>query len=210
MSYISMEELNAIDFQNDSNPFLIPIGVSNRHLHISQADFEAIFGEGKTLTNIKDLSQPGQFACQETVHVVGPKGMIENMRILGPFRKQTQIEVAATDARKLGIQPPLRHSGDLENTPGCVLVGPKGFVILNSGCILAKTHIHMSVEEGEQLGVKDKELVDVYVKSERPLCFMDVMARVNPEYRLDFHIDTDEANAAGVTTGDKVLLVKKK
>lgn len=206
MSNIRIQD---IDFQDSANPFLIPIGVSNRHLHISQQDFEALFGEGATLTNIKDLSQPGQFACQEVVHVVGPKGMIENMRILGPFRSQTQIEVAQTDARKLGIQPPLRHSGDLANTPGCVLVGPKGYVILESGCILAKTHIHMSVEEGARLGIQDKELVDVYVNSERPLCFMDVMARVHPDYRLDFHIDTDEANAAKVTTGDKALLVKK-
>lgn len=209
MSDIFREQISTTDFQDESNPFLIPIGVSNRHLHISEKDFETIFGAGKTLTSMKDLSQPGQFACQETVHVVGPKGMIENMRILGPFRGQTQIEVSQTDARKLGIQPPLRHSGDLAGTPGCVLVGPKGYVVLDSGCILAKTHIHMSLEEGARLGVSDKELVDVYVKSERPLCFIDVMARVHKDYRLDFHIDTDEANAAGVKTGDKVLLIKK-
>ena len=206
MSNIRIQD---IDFQDTKNPFLIPIGVSNRHLHISQQDFEALFGMGATLTNIKDLSQPGQFACQEVVHVVGPKGMIENIRILGPFRGQTQIELAQTDARKLGVKPPLRHSGDLAGTPGCVLVGPKGYVVLDSGCILAKTHIHMNVEEGEALGVKDKELVDVYIKSERPICFMDVMVRVNPYYSLDFHIDTDEANAAGVITGNKALLVKK-
>jgi putative phosphotransacetylase len=124
MANIFGEQINTIDFQDETNPFLIPIGVSNRHLHISEKDFETIFGAGRTLTSIKDLSQPGQFACEETVHVVGPKGMIENMRILGPFRGQTQIEVSQTDARKLGIQPPLRHSGDLAGTPGCVLVGP--------------------------------------------------------------------------------------
>jgi putative phosphotransacetylase len=198
-----------IDFTDKNNINLIPIGVSNRHLHLSQADVEILFGAGYQLTNRKDLSQPGQFACNETVHIVGHKGILQNVRILGPARKQTQVELAQTDAIKLGIKAPLRSSGDLAGSAGCVLVGPAGYVTLCEGVIVAKPHIHLHISDGEALGLKDKEFVDLYFKSDKPGALFGVQVRIHKDFAMDLHLDTDEANALQIKNYDKALLVKR-
>ncbi|GAB6189424.1 phosphate propanoyltransferase [Marinitoga arctica] len=186
----------------------IVVGVSNRHVHLSKEDLEALFGEGYELHPIKDLKQPGQYAADEVVTLVGPKGKIERVRVLGPVRKETQIEISQTDAFKLGVRPPVRDSGDLDGTPGIKIIGPKGEVETNKGLILAKRHIHMLPEDAEKYGVKDKDLVYVAVeKGDRKLIFGDVLIRVSSKYALEFHVDTDEANAALIKTGDEVKIV---
>jgi putative phosphotransacetylase len=188
----------------------IVVGVSNRHVHLSREDVEILFGKDYQLTPIKDLGQPGQFACKETVIIVGPKGAIENVRVLGPERKETQVEISLTDAFKLGIMPPVRDSGDLEGTPGIVIVGPKGSVIKEKGVIVAKRHIHMHTTDAEKFGVKDKDIVKVIVeKGDRRLIFDDVLIRVSEKFALEFHVDTDEANAAMLKTGDVVYIVEE-
>ncbi|MCL1905653.1 MAG: phosphate propanoyltransferase [Clostridiales bacterium] len=197
-----------VDLSDSANPFIVPVGISNRHLHVSQEHLEMLFGKGATLTNIKDLTQPGQYACDECVNVVGPKGMMEKMRILGPVRPQTQVELAQTDARKLGIKAPLTNSGQLAGSPGCVLVGPKGYVVLEEGVIVAKPHIHLHTSDGERLGITDKEMVDIYFKGVKSGAIFNIMARVHPEFALDVHVDTDEANSFQLGNDAKALLVK--
>jgi putative phosphotransacetylase len=188
----------------------IIVGVSNRHVHLSKEDLEVLFGEGYELHPIKDLRQPGQYAAEEVVTLVGPKGKIERVRVLGPVRKETQIEISQTDAFKLGVKAPVRDSGDLDGTPGIKIVGPKGEVETKKGLILAKRHIHMLPEDAEKYGVKDKDLVYVaFEKGDRKLIFGDVLIRVSPKYALEFHVDTDEANAALLKTGDEVKLVEE-
>ncbi|ONN27046.1 phosphate propanoyltransferase [Thermosipho affectus] len=188
----------------------IVAGVSNRHVHLSREDVEVLFGKDYKLTPIKDLGQPGQFACQETVIIVGPKGAIEKVRVLGPERKETQVEISLTDAFKIGVRPPVRDSGDLEGTPGIVIVGPKGSVIKEKGVIIAKRHIHMHTSDAEKYGVKDKDIVKVLVEKEgRRLIFDDVLIRVSEKYALEFHVDTDEANAALLKTGDLVYIIEE-
>ena len=187
----------------------IPVGVSARHVHVSQADLETLFGYGAVLHPKKALSQPGQFACEETVDLKGPRGTIPHVRILGPVRPHTQVEVSQTDALKLGIEAPVRESGDIQNTPGLTLVGPQGSIELKRGVIVAMRHIHMTPSDARALGVEDKEEVTVRtLQGSRSLIFEHVVARVSPSYKLDFHIDTDEANAAGLHTGDEVDLVE--
>ena len=187
----------------------IIVGVSARHLHLSPAHLEILFGAGATLTKYKDLRQPGQYACDEKVTIVGPKGSFENVRVLGPVRKDTQIEISMTDALKLGITPPIRDSGDVVGTPGVELIGPKGSVKLDKGLIIAKRHIHMLPEEAQRYGVKDKDLVAVFCDTKgRKAILMDVLIRVNPTYALEFHVDTDESNAAMLKTGDLVHIVE--
>ncbi|KLO25066.1 MULTISPECIES: phosphate propanoyltransferase [unclassified Marinitoga] len=188
----------------------IIVGVSNRHVHLSKEDLEVLFGEGYELHPIKDLKQPGQYAAEEVVTLVGPKGKIERVRVLGPVRKETQIEISQTDAFKLGVKPPVRDSGDLDGTPGIKIVGPKGEVETKKGLILAKRHIHMLPEDAEKYNVKDKDLVYVAIeKGDRKLIFGDVLIRVSPKYALEFHVDTDEANAALIKTGDEVFIVEE-
>lgn len=175
----------------------LPIALSNKHIHLSQADIDVLFGQGYELTHKKDLSQPGQFACEEMVEVVGPKGSTK-MRVLGPARPESQVEVSLADARGLGIAVPVRQSGDTEGTPGCKLVGPKGEVELTEGVIAAKRHIHFSPEDAEAMGIKDRQIVKVEVETNgRSLIFGDVMCRVKDTYATFMHIDTDESNAAG-------------
>lgn len=180
----------------------IPIEVSAHHVHLSAGDVESLFGEGHTLTPESGLSQPGQFACVEKVNLIGPKGRVERVRVLGPARKQSQIEIAMTEQFKLGIQPPVRESGDLDNTPGITLEGPVGSVALSKGVICAMRHIHMSPDDAADFGLHDKNMVRVRVDGDRELVFGDVLVRVSPDYRLAMHIDTDEANAAGITNGN--------
>ena len=173
----------------------ILVETSARHIHVCEATLKTLFGEGATLTNKKDLSQPGQFACEEKVEVVGPKGSLK-MSILGPTRPVDQIEVSFTDARTLGITPPVRESGDVEGTPGVKLVGPCGEVVIDAGVMVAKRHIHMTPEDAAEIGVSDKEIVKVQLDTARPLIFDDVVVRVSPKFALAMHIDTDECNAA--------------
>ncbi len=178
-----------------------PIEISAHHIHLAQAHVEALYGPGHTLTRQSDLSQPGQFACQEQVTVIGPKGRIERVRVLGPARKATQLEIAMTEQFKLGIHPPVRESGDIQGTPGCILEGPAGRVAIEQGVICALRHIHMTPADALRYGVKDKSTVRVRVPGNRELVFGDVRIRVDPNYRLAMHIDTDEGNAAGLETG---------
>lgn len=174
------------------------IETSARHLHVTQQDLETLFGAGATLTPKKDLSQPGQFACVERVDVVGPKKTIAGVTILGPVRPQTQIEISLTDARTLGVNAPVRESGDVAGSAPCKLVGPCGEVELSEGIIAAKRHIHTTPEDAVKLGVSDKEIVKVKIQtSGRSLIFDDVVVRVSPKFATAMHIDTDESNAAG-------------
>ena len=178
------------------------VETSARHLHLSQKDLDMLFGEGYSLTNKKDLSQPGQFACAERVDVVGPKRTLEGVTVLGPLRKTTQIELSMTDARSIGLDAPVRESGDIEGSAGCKLVGPKGEIELKQGVIVAKRHIHMTPEDATEFGVKDKDVVSVKIDSEgRSLVFGDVVVRVRDKFALAMHIDSDESNAAGVKYG---------
>ncbi len=179
------------------------VETSARHVHVTAEDLEILFGKGATLTNKKDLSQPGQFACEERVNVVGPKGELKNVSILGPVRPATQIEVSATDARALGVTAFIRESGDIAGTAGCKLVGPCGEVELSEGVIVAKRHIHMTPADAEAFQVKDKDIVWVKVATpERSIVFGDVVVRVSPKFALAMHIDTDESNAANAFKND--------
>ncbi|NLJ85590.1 MAG: phosphate propanoyltransferase [Firmicutes bacterium] len=183
----------------------VKVGISNRHLHLSKADLDKLFGTGYQLTNIKDLSQPGQFAADETVTLVGPKGVIQRVRVLGPTRNQTQVEISRTDAFALGVKPPVRDSGDHEGSSGQVtVVGPQGAITLTQGVILAKRHIHMTPSDAQQFGVKDKDIVKIRCGGPRGLIFDQVLVRVHESYTLDCHLDTDEANAAMLSNGDEV------
>lgn len=177
----------------------IMVEVSARHVHVSEADLYTLFGQGATLTNKKDLSQPGQFACVERVDLIGPKGEIKNVSILGPTRKDTQVEISLTDARKLGVSAPIRESGDVAGSGVCKIVGPKGEVELSQGVIAAKRHIHLTPEAAREFGLTDKQVVNVKCDSDgRSLIFGDVVIRVSEKFFPAMHIDTDEANAAGL------------
>lgn len=182
-------------------PPAIPVEISAHHVHLSQADVEALFGPGHQLTPMHELSQPGQYACEEKVHLVGPKGRIANVRVLGPTRKETQVEIAMTEQFKLGVQPPIRQSGDLAGTPGITLEGPYGSTTIERGVICAQRHIHMAPEDAMRFRVRDNYVVRVRVEGERELIFGDVVVRVNPAFRLAMHIDTDEGNAGNLKTG---------
>lgn len=176
------------------------VETSARHIHVSAKDLAILFGEGAELTAKKDLSQPGQFACNERVGVVGPKGELKSVTILGPVRPETQLEISLTDARSIGIAAPVRESGNVAGTPGCTLVGPAGTVEIPYGVIAAKRHIHLTPEAAAEFGVADKQIVQVAVTSEeRSLTFGDVVVRVSASFAPAMHIDTDESNAAGLS-----------
>lgn len=188
----------------------VPVGVSNRHIHLTAADVETLFGKGYELTPLKDLSQPGQFACKETLTIVGPSlRPIENVRVLGPVRKASQVEISRTDSFTLKVKPPVRESGDIAGSAPITIIGPKGVVTLKEGCIIANRHIHMSIEDGVKFGLKDGDYVDVEAGGERRTKFYDVQIRVHKDFRLEMHIDTDDANAAGLKNGDTVTIIKK-
>jgi len=190
--------------------YKVPIGISNKHLHLSEQALATLFGEGHKLTPYKELVQPGQYAAHEQVDIVGPKGSFKNIRVIGPIRPATQVEVSLTDARTLGIDPPVRESGKLEGSPGIKLVGPKGELELDFGAIAALRHIHLSPEQAKEAGLKDKDLVDVKVYGKRPLIFEDVLIRSGEGHFREFHIDTDEANAAGAANNDEAEILRKK
>jgi acetate kinase len=185
-----------------SDSIAVPIEVSAHHVHLSREHIDALFGQGKELDVEHELSQPGQYASRQKVTLIGPKGSIERVRVLGPARRQTQVEIAMTEQFRLGIEPPVRESGDIEGSPGVTIQGDKGTVALDRGVICARRHIHMSPEEALGFGLHDKDVVRVRVAGDRELIFGDVLVRVNPQFRLAMHIDTDEANASHIKTGD--------
>lgn len=194
----------------DNHSFMtIPVGVSNRHVHLSPADAEKLFGSGYALRSDRPLSQPGQYAAKEKVTLLGPKGIIQEVRVLGPLRGESQVEISRTDGYQLGIHPPVRLSGSLAGTPGVTLIGPSGFVTLSHGVIIAKCHVHMSMDDATRYAVANGDRITLQTMGERPIIFPDVIVRISPDYRLDFHIDLDEANAANIQTGDNVLYVGK-
>jgi acetate kinase len=185
----------------------IPVAVSAHHVHLTRATIDRLFGEHYILAPRAPLSQPGQFAACETVAVVGPLGRLEHVRVLGPPRAADQVEISRTDARVLGLGAPLRLSGDLDATPGVTLEGPRGKVALKSGVVCALRHIHMSPADAARFGVRDRDAVEVEIDSDgRPVIFGEVIVRVSPDYRLEFHLDTDEGNAAGVGPGAQAYL----
>ncbi|TNJ66194.1 phosphate propanoyltransferase [Paenibacillus hemerocallicola] len=187
----------------------VPVGVSARHIHLTEEHIAILFGSGYELNVLKPLSQPGQFAAEETVAVIGPKGRFDKVRILGPARKASQLEISKTDSFQLGVRPPVRESGSIDNTPGITIQGPAGEVVLERGVIVAARHIHFHTKEAAEWGIEDKQLLRVRVQGERPLVFEDVIARVSDQFALDMHIDTDEANAAGVASGDTAVILDK-
>ena len=188
----------------------IPVGVSNRHIHLSREHLDVLFGQGYELTPIKELSQPGQYACRELLTIVGPSlRPIENVRVLGPVRRESQVEISMTDSYTLKVKPPVRESGAISGSAPVTIIGPRGVVSLSEGCIIANRHIHMSEDEGRAFGVRDGEYVDVELNGERRSLFYDVQIRVHKDFRLEMHIDTDDANAAGVGNGFKAKLIKR-
>lgn len=195
--------------QEKGDGFQVPVGVSNRHIHLSQNDVETLFGPGHQLTKKKEL-MGGQYACEECCTIVGLKlRAIENVRVLGPARKATQVEISYTDARKLGINVPVRESGDIAGSAPIAIVGPKGAVYCKEGCIVAARHIHMSPADAAKAGVNDGDYVSVKMDNERGTTFDQVKIRVDKSFTLEMHIDTDEANASDIKSGDKVAIVKK-
>ena len=190
--------------------YKVEAGISNKHLHVSEAHLAALFGAGYKLTVKKELKQPGQYATEELVDVVGPKGTIKGVRILGPCRKESQVELAQTDARTIGLSLPLRESGVLDGSPGVKLIGPAGEVELEKGAIIALRHIHLSPSQAAEAGLKDKDWVSVKVNSTRPLIFENVLIRSGDGHFREFHVDTDEGNAAGLKNDDLVEIIGKK
>ena len=201
--------LEAVEKQKSSDDagYLVPIGVSARHIHLTQEHVEVLFGKGYQLTKKKEL-MGGQFASNETVTIVGIKlRAIENVRVLGPGRKQTQVEISATDAIKLGVKAPIRESGNVAGSAPIAVVGPKGALYLKEGCIIAMRHIHMSPRDAMAAGVHDGDIVSVKADNERGTIFNHVKIRVDDSFTLEMHIDTDEANAAKIATGDTVRII---
>ena len=193
---------------SSENGYVVPVGVSARHIHLTQEHVEALFGEGYQLTKKKGL-MGGQFASNETVTIVGLKlRAIENVRILGPVRSKSQVEISATDALRLGVKAPIRESGNIAGSAAIAVVGPKGAIYLNEGCIVAKRHIHMAPQDARAAGVHDGDIVSVKADNERGTTFNNVQIRVDDSFTLEMHIDTDEANAAKIATGDTVRIIK--
>lgn len=189
------------------NKILVSVGLSNRHIHLTQEHVEDLFGKGYELTKLKDLVQPGQYACHEKVDLVGPKGTIKGVRVLGPARRKTQVEISLADGYVLGVKSPIRDSGDLAGSPGIKIVGPKGEVHIEEGVIVAARHIHMHTSDGERLGLRDKDLVKVRVGGQRGLVFENVVIRMSLKYSLEFHVDLEEGNGAGLKNGDMVEII---
>lgn len=200
------ENLPPVDSKKDT--YEIPTGVSNRHIHLSKEDLNRLFGDGYQLTVAKNLSQPGQYACKEMVTICGPKGAIEKVRILGPVRSKTQIEILEGDCYKLGVVTQPRLSGDLQGTPGITLIGPKGSVQTSEGLIVAQRHIHMSPEDAKRFDVQDGQVVSIQIDGPRGGIFNNVVIRANDASVLDCHIDMEEANAMNVNSLTKVRLIK--
>ena len=203
------EILEDLKLRQERSSLAVPVGVSNRHVHLTKEDFKTLFGAGCDDTQLKAVKQPGQYACNERVTVEGPKGVLKDVRMIGPYRKYSQVEVSLGDARRLGVEPPIRDSGKLENSPGIKLVGPQGSVTIRQGVILSKRHIHFSVKEGAAYKVKDGQEVRVLCGrgTERETIFERVLCRVGDAYSLELHLDMEEANAACLKNGDSAYIV---
>ncbi len=186
---------------------MLQVTLSNRHIHLSQNDINILFGEGYELVKFKDLVQPGQYACEEKLDLVGPKGSIKGVRVLGPSRPETQVEISLADGFVLGVTPPVRDSGDLDGSPGIKLVGPKGEVEIEKGVIAASRHIHMTDKDAEEFGVKDKDRVKVRTNGERAVVFENVLVRARKDFALEMHVDIEEGNAAGLKNYEMVELI---
>jgi putative phosphotransacetylase len=184
-----------------NNSKMVPIAASNRHIHLSPDHVERLFGRGYKLTKLKDLSQPGQFAAKETVTLIGPKGKIPNVRVLGPARGKTQVEVSLYDGFTLGVTPPIRSSGEMQGSEAITIQGPRGQIFIEEGLICAARHIHMNTTDSEVFGLKHGDVVQVKIDGERGIIFSGVLIRVSPKYKLEMHIDLDEANAANIKNG---------
>ena len=178
----------------------VELEASGRHVHVTAAQAQTLFGHG--LTPKRPLSQPGQYLANERVTVIGPKGSFENVAVLGPERKEAQVEISLTDSRLLGLKPPIRPSGSIQNSPGATLVGSQGQVVLEQGVIAAQRHVHMTPEDAQRFGVRDKQLVQLQTFTDRPVIFQDVLVRVSPEFATYVHLDYDEANACGFSAGE--------
>jgi putative phosphotransacetylase len=209
MSELARDITETILERMERSKMPVPVGVSNRHLHLSQEDWDKLFGAGTQPRKFRSVVQPGFYACYETVQVVGPKGKLDNVRLIAPHRPGTQVEVSKTDAAQLGAKPPVRDSGKLDGSAPCRLVGPMGELELRQGLILARRHIHFAPKEAEAFGIKDGDVVRVRagIGGERELVFEQVLCRISDKFALEFHLDTDEANAALVKTGDTVYIV---
>jgi len=199
---ISKRVLEELTKESNEYKFGVSVGVSNRHLHLSESDKNKLFGTDTKLTVLKELSQPGQYACNETVTIKTEKGEIKNVRILGPFRSETQVEISRSDSRKLRINPPVRNSGDLKNTTPITLIGPKGSIDLPYGCIIATRHLHMTEEDAKRYSVKNNQIVSVKVRGDKAGVMGNVTCKVNKDYYLELHIDTDDANAFNISNKD--------
>ncbi|MCH1624021.1 phosphate propanoyltransferase [Fredinandcohnia quinoae] len=211
--FLNERKIAIIFAEKQKNPLThshiqIPVGVSNRHVHLSNEHAAILFGANERLVEERPLSQPGQFASKQRVTLVGPNGVIENVRVLGPERERTQIEISRTDGFSLGIHPPVRLSGSIEGTPGITLVGTAGSVTVKEGLIIAKNHVHMSSKNSKNLNIKHGDSI-VLLSKMRNIIFSDVIVRVKDSYQLDFHIDLDEANASGLSTNDHVVMIGK-
>jgi putative phosphotransacetylase len=200
--------LTLVRSRAQNKEYLIPVAASQRHIHISAGDLETLFGAGYKLNKMRNLSQPDQFACEERITIVGPKGRIDNVRVLGPKRPDTQVEISITDSFKLGIKPVVRMSGELENTPGCKLIGPAGELTLKNGVIVAARHLHISDEESVIYGLKNGDVISVKKSGVREMTFSNVLVRAGKAHSLEMHIDIDEANAACIQNGDLLVLLK--
>ena len=192
----------------DARKGLVPVGISNRHVHLTNQAIEVLFGKGHILERIKNLSQPGQFACKESVTLCGPRGVIEKVRVLGPARAENQVEILAGDMFKLGVQAPMRQSGDLSGSGGIIMVGPKGSVQIKEGVIVAQGHIHMTPQEAAAYGVHDGQIVRLAVDGPRAGIMDNVVVRANDKGSLECHIDTEEANAYCINSKTKLQIIK--
>ena len=188
--------------------YKVQVSLSNKHLHLKAEDIDKLFGKGHELSVFKALVQPGQFACDEKVDIVGPKGELKGIRVLGPARPETQVELALTDARAIGIKAPIRESGKLEGTPGCKLVGPCGEIDLDHGVIAALRHVHLTAEQAEEAGVRDKDIVRLKIEGERGLILENVLVRSGAAHEKEVHLDTDEGNAASCGPGTIAEIIK--
>ena len=203
------EMMDDLKLREERSSMPVPVGISNRHIHLTKEDFKTLFGAECDDTQLKPVKQPGQYACNELFDLEGPKGTIKGVRMIGPYRKYSQVEVSAADARKLGVVPPIRDSGKLEGTPGLKLVGPKGTVVLKQGVIMSKRHIHFLTQEAAKYKVKDGQEVRVLCGkgTERETIYERVLCRVSDQFALELHLDVEEANAAGMKNGDSAFIV---
>ncbi|MEQ2466051.1 phosphate propanoyltransferase [Niallia sp. JL1B1071] len=208
LAQVVEELLNRISEPNKETEYLIPVGVSNRHIHLCQEDIHQLFGREYKLNLLKELKQPGQYAAKETVTIVGTKGVIENVRVLGPARGKSQVEISKTDAFKLGVKAPVNESGDLTNAASVCVVGPKGIVHLHQNVIIAKRHLHMSPADAVKFSVADKQKVAIKACGDRETIYLNTVVRVREDFVLECHLDMDEANAAGLSNHSFVEIIE--